>query len=172
MRPEDYLSEHIKDAALALNLAKDYSGANAENVYIGPPASEVWDVARMLIEIISPAALVPTGWGSGAALTNGVPITVRNGADEIISDLTNGHPISDNGGWGGLCYDVKGFGGVNPTIDTYMHVRWTFAKAGDALTLQGHLGHRLCLCLDDDLSAGVSNLHILIQGQKKRNYAT
>jgi len=167
-RPEDMLFKFFKDASPTFNLAKDYSGAGAEDVSLAPAAGEIWEVNRIIVELRASTALVAAGWGSGAALTNGLTLKVFAGASEKL-DLLDGHTIKANGDWGGLCFDVLGLGSVNPAVTTYLHARWTFGKTGAPITLQGNLGHKLVLGLSDDLSdsGDVTHFHVQLQGVKK-----
>jgi hypothetical protein len=172
-KPENLVFEYFEDAATATNLAKDYSGANAELLTLGPNSDEIWEVSRLIASLVSTTALIPAGWGKGAALTNGLTFKIKKTGGVLVKDLTGGVPVKTNGDWGGICYDVSGFGGANPATDTYLHARWTFAKAGSPLFsplfLQGHLGHYIEVSVDDDLSdsADITNFTLMIQGIKK-----
>ena len=168
VKPENLVFEFFTDSAAATNLAKDYSNPNEELITLGPNSDEVWEISRMIVSLVSTVALVPAGWGSGAALTNGISLKVKRTGGVLVKDLTGGVPIKANGDWGGVCYDVGGFGGANPAVDTYLHARWTFSKASSPVMLQGHLGHYLEISVADDLSGGnVSSFTLMIQGKKK-----
>ena len=174
VKPENMLFEFFEDAGAAANLAQDYSGANDELLKLGPAVGTDWEIARLIVSLVSTTALIPAGWGKGAALTNGLTFKIKDAADALLVDLTNGVPVKTNGDWGGICYDVSGFGGANPTVDTYLHARWTFTKAGSPLMLQGHLGHYIEVSVDDDLSDGadITSFTLMIQGIKKASSLT
>lgn len=169
VKPENLVFEFFADAAAAKNLAKDYSGGSAELLTLGPNSDEVWEIERLMVALIATTALVPAGWGKGAALTNGLTFKIKKTGGDLVKDLTDGVPVTMNGEWGGLCYDVAGFGGTNPNVDTYLHARWTFGKAGSPIILQGHLGHYLEVGVSDDLSdsGDVTTFTLMIQGIKK-----
>ena len=173
-KPENLVFEYFADAAAATNLAKDYSGANDELLTLGPDSDENWEVARLIVALVSTTALIPAGWGKGAALTNGLTFKIKKTGGGLVKDLTGGVPVKTNGDWGGLCYDVSGLGGANPTVDTYLHVRWTFATAGSPLFLQGHLGHYMEISVSDDLSdsGDVTKFTLMLQGIKKASNLT
>ncbi len=82
-------------------------------------------------------------------------------AGGVVKDLTDGLPIKSNAAWGRVCYDIdiSTFG----TGDNFVECRWTFAKSGKFLELNGQAGEWLEAYLSDDLSGLVSHT-FMVQG--------
>lgn len=105
-------------------------------------------VSRMIVTIRDQGNFSTAGYGAAAALTNGFTIQVRDSDETVLLDLTDGLVIQTNGDWSRECYDVQpiALGGG----DSYMSVRWTFAKSGRAIRL--NKGHRLAVRLNDSFT--------------------
>ena len=130
-------------------------------LYIQPPPQTVYRVHRMLISLEDTSGMQAQEYGNtGGALTNGVQARVQDG-DGTLSDLTDGVPVKTNAHWGRMCYDVdvKSWGSGNELLC----VRWTFAKSGAAIVLDGTLNERLEILLNDDFT-GLISQYFLIQG--------
>jgi hypothetical protein len=142
------------------NAIGNYSGAQ-EIFYVQPPVGTVYRVHRMLISLEDTAGMQAQEYGNlGAALTNGVQIRVQ-GDTGTLTDLTDGVPVKTNAHWGRMCYDVdvKSWGSGNELLC----VRWTFAKSGAAIVLDGSRHERIEILLDDSF-AGLLSQYFLIQG--------
>ena len=142
------------------NANGDYSSA-ADIFYIRPPAATVYRVHRMLISYEDTSGMIAAEYGNlAAALTNGITIRVQDD-DGTISDMTDGVPVKTNAEWGRMCFDadVKTWGSGNELFVA----RWTFAKSGAAVVLDGGLNQRLEVVLNDDLRGLISH-YFLLQG--------
>lgn len=142
------------------DFSADYSSA-AEIAYIQPGASEVFRVARMIVGIEDTSGFSAAEYGNlGGGLTNGVTVRKQSDGGTLI-DLTDGLPVKTNASWGMLCYDVdlKTWG----VGDELLVVRWTFAKAGQYLRLDGSNNERLEVVLNDDFSGLVAHT-FMVQG--------
>jgi len=104
--------------------------------------------------------------GMAAALTAGITIgvygTVDMVPDQLLYALTDAnHPIQSNADWTSYCYDTDyisyGQG------DDMLVSRWTFAKSGQPVYLDGDKGQYLALVTGDTLTALVDH-HVLVQG--------
>lgn len=141
------------------NAIGDYS--TADTLYIQPAAGTVYRIERMLVSIEDGVGMRAERYGGlAAALTNGVTVRVADDSGTIL-DLTDGLPIKSNAGWGSYCYDVdiKAWGAGNELL----LVRWTFAKAGVPLRLDGDNNERLEVILNDDMTGLVSH-YFMVQG--------
>lgn len=141
------------------NAVGDYSVA-AEEFHIQPPVSLRYSLYRMIVCIEDTAGMRAEYYGDlASALTNGIKVSVDDGAATELCDLTDGDPVKSNAGWGRHCFDVdvKTWGAGNELL----LVRWTFSKAGAPVFLQE--GHRLIVTLNDDLTGLVSH-NFMVQG--------
>lgn len=170
-RPEDMLFLFVEAASGTdkKNLAED--DKSSQVIELAPAAGVVWELNRAIFTMQAGGSITAVKWGSGTALSNGLTFKIKDTAGATLLDLLDGVPIKSNGDIGQVCYDVNGFGNVNPSSDDYLHARWTFAKAGASITLQGKLGHKLVIGINDDLrgqsDTSVSLFRIQVQGVKK-----
>lgn len=146
-------------AAGTNNLIGDYS-SEATIFWVQPPAGVILDVYRLLIEIADTGSFDADSYGNGITLTNGIQLRKQNDSGTMY-DFTAGGNVVTNANWGRYCYDhmLSDFGsGAN-----YMHVRWTFARMGMPLRLNGDKNERLEVVLHDDFS-GLVRHHYASQG--------
>ena len=142
------------------NAIGNYAGGQ-EIFYIQPPTGVVYRVHRMLVSYEDAAGMQAQEYGNtGAALTNGIQIRIQNDT-ETLSDITDGVPIKTNAHWGRMCYDVdvKSWG----SGDELLCARWTFAKSGAAIVLDGSRNERLEILLNDSFT-GLISQYFLLQG--------
>lgn len=135
-------------------------GSPVEEFYIQPQGGESLIINRMIVLIGDATAPAAGGYGGMSALTDGISVQVREGAN-LVLDLTDGLPIKTNLAWGHHCYDVEpsSYGsGIN-----FVRVRWTFGASGKPLCLRGT--QRLCVRLSDDFS-GLTEHYFMVQGFK------
>jgi hypothetical protein len=128
---------------------------------IAPAAGEVFRIHRLLVYIEDTAGMTSSEYGNlGSALPNGVQLRIHNGTSTVL-DLLDGVPVTVNGEWGGLCYDValKSWGAGNDVL----LVRWTFTNAGAPLRLDGDATEELQVLLDDNLT-GLIHHRFQVQG--------
>ena len=150
------------DGSGTKNANGDYSSAE-EIFYIAPESGETFEVARMIVSVYDTSVMQTQEYGNlAAALGNGVTVRLSN-ADGVVADLTDGIPITTNAEWGALCYDVslKSWGSGNELLV----VRWTFEKAGKPIRLDGNLGEKFEIVLNDDLR-GLLSHYFIVQGLK------
>ena len=136
------------------NATGNYSGVgNSEIFYIQPAAGEIIRLERMLvlIEGRKNAFYTDSYGGISGGLTTGIEVRVQSDSG-TVTDLTAGIPIKTNGDWGGLCFDAEVYPSDNGNTETYLRVRWTFARAGYPLRLNGSNNERLEIVLNDDFS--------------------
>lgn len=143
----------------------DYE-STADIFYIGPPPpNEFWHIERMVIQVTDVGAFDAGKYGNNLELVNGLTVRKQDDAG-TVDDLTGGKPIITNAGWGGVCYDVAdvSFG----QGDNYLGVRWTFAKSGWPLWLDGDGNNeRLELVANDDFT-DLTGQTFMVQGWKER----
>jgi hypothetical protein len=131
------------------NAIGDYStgtGTSGESFIIAPTTAQVFRIERMIAHIRDTGAFASSEYGSTAALTNGITVKVVTSTG-TVHDLTNGVPVMTNADWSRQCYDTTVFEwGV---ANEHLSARWTFAKAGYPLRLDGAAGQRLEVHLQD-----------------------
>jgi hypothetical protein len=141
----------------------DYSPAGSgQTIFFCQPASgEIFRITRMIVNIEDNAVLQAGGYGAQVSpLASGITVRTANGAIPT-QDLTDGLPITSNAAWGRFCFDVllTDFGAGN----NFVSVRWTFAKGGTLIRLDGDQDDRLEVVLNDDLDFLVNHT-FMIQG--------
>jgi hypothetical protein len=142
------------------NANGDYS-SSAEVFYLQPPAGVAYRVHRMIVSLEDTTGMTAQEYGNlAAALGNGVEIMVKDDSG-TVADLTDGIPVKTNAQWGRMCYDVdvKTWG----QGDELLVARWTFAKSGAAIVLNGNHNGRIEVLLNDDLRGLISH-YFLVQG--------
>lgn len=153
-------SRYARDAAGAHNAIGDYSGGEHE-FFVSPPATHIAVVHRVIVTIRDGAAFRAEGYGAiPGGLANGISIRVMQGAT-VLNDLMDGVPVQTNAEWQRTCYDfaLSNFGAG----DNYGFVRWTFARAGTPIRLDGTKGQRLGVFLHDDLTDLIAH-NFIFQG--------
>ena len=118
-----------------------------------PGSSEIWRVARLVLQIVAPAPATPAQFGSLAALTNGLLLQVRN-ATTVITDLTAGAPVKANRDL------VLGWTGVS-LADTDVEADWLFSVP---IRLEGGLNEIVRLTVRDNLST-LTRMRVLAEVQ-------
>jgi len=128
---------------------------------ISPPATGSIVITRLIVTIRDNGTFSAEKYGVISELANGVEVgRLNDTTDAVEQDLTSGIPITTNASWGRLCYDVdlKTWGAG----DSFLLVRWTFAKHGSCpLLISG--GPALGISINDDLTTLVEH-HFLVQG--------
>jgi hypothetical protein len=147
------------------NANADYSGTGGDIFYIQPPAGTVYRLYRMIVHYEDTQGMTATEYGNlGSALGVGIIVRVQDGSG-TISNLTDGIPITTNADWSRFCYDAQLSVWVSsgaPTNDV-AQVRWTFAKAGTTIRLDGDQSERLEVVLNDNF-AGLIDHYFHVQG--------
>lgn len=150
---------------------KEVLNANATPVefYIQPPAGETYILTRMIVSMSDSGTMDSGGYGNNGAspLTNGITVVVERKGSLFYSLTDPDYPVKTNGEWGALCYDVdpRDYG----QGDEYINVRWTFAKSGEDVRLNGNKNDRLVVTASDTLSHLVTH-KFLVQGRGSRYY--
>lgn len=141
------------------NMAVDGSVTPVEYKYTNPGPGSL-QLERMIVYIEDGGSFDSGRYGnSGDPLTVGIGVAIKDAQDAIRLDLLDGEPITTNGEWAAMCYDVthENYGSGNE----YIAVRWTFGKAGQALTLRE--GESFVMTVNDDLEFLVKH-YAQIQG--------
>jgi len=147
------------DGTGTTNANGDYSGGGLglTEFKIAPSAGQVFSIARMVVSLEDTKTLAANLYGKDITLANGIEVQVRNAAGALY-DLTSGDPVITNADWGHFCYDVQVLNfGTNPSTE-HLVVRWTFAKSGQSLILDGNAGEYLAVLLNDDLTGLISHM--------------
>ena len=142
------------------NAVGNYS-ITPETFYIQPPSREEYHINRMLVYVEDTGNFSADNYGALASpLSVGIDVRVAddNGA---VYDLTDGLFVKSNSEWGRHCFDVEyiSFG----TGNNFMHVRWSFFRAGPPVLIRGDSNERLEVVLNDDLS-GLADHRFMVQG--------
>ncbi len=150
------------DGSGAKSAIGDYSaGTGTPTAFkIVPPSTDLFTLSRVIVQIRDTGTIAAEEYGALPELSVGVVLRVMD-AGGVVKDLTDGLPIKSNAAWGRVCYDIdiSTFG----TGDNFVECRWTFAKSGKFLELNGQAGEWLEAYLSDDLSGLVSHT-FMVQG--------
>lgn len=144
---------------------QDISGA-ADVHWIAPAADEIWDIARVIINIRDAGSVNADTFGALTALTNGCLFQVKSGATGAVVDLDllDGTTIKNNGDLARHCYDMDI--ATATAGDKAVTARWTFEKNGKPLTLNGGRGERLVFTTQD-VTTDLTEFTIMAQGVKR-----
>lgn len=126
----------------------NYSVA-ADDFYISPPDGQTYHIYRMIVHIEDDTGMQVQDYGNITnGISNGVSVLVEDPDSTEILDLTDGLPITTNGEWTRVCYDVdvKSWGSGNEVLSA----RWTFAASGSPIVLPSNWS--LIVRLNDDFS--------------------
>lgn len=133
----------------------------AADYFVIPPANEKYRLKRMNIAQIDGNFSAATGYGAGAALTNGITITSENGSG-VIKNYTP-TPIKRTYDWSLLAgVDATSIGAAGADINT---VRWTFSKGCSDIILDGSKGEFLRVSFGDAMNF-MTSIKIMVQGCK------
>lgn len=140
----------------------NYAGAPVE-FGVAPPYGERYVITRLIVSVKDSGSIDADKYGNGVTLTNGIIVAVKRGAAVIVS-LTNGDPVHTNAEWAEKCYDadISDYGAG----DNFLHARWTFAKTGRPVVLDGELGDRLVVILNDDFT-GLTGHRFTVNGYRE-----
>lgn len=124
--------------------------APAAKYYIQPGPDAKYSIARMIVSYQDSVNWSPTKYANQLALTNGIQVYVEDD-DGILYYLSDpDYPIKQNTNWSDLCYDFTLFNFGQG--DDVCSVRWTFARSGRPVMLDGKSNQRLVVMVNDDLS--------------------
>lgn len=142
----------------------DITGA-ADIHWTGPPAGEVWEIYRIIINIRDAGTVNADTFGALSALTNGCKLDVKRGGSSGTStlDLLDGSTIKNNGDLARHCYDMD----ISTATagDKAVTARWTFAKSGEPLKLVGNLNEVLVI-QTQDATTNLTEFTVQAQGRK------
>jgi len=134
------------------------------------PAGDTFHVARLIVFIQDGNGMKSGEYADiGAALTNGITMTLESDGDATPIEINNFSPggtIKTNADWGRLGYDVdiKSWGGAAPGDDILLS-RFTFTKFtknGDPIALTGD--DQIRMIFNDNLSTVVHH-QFLFEGE-------
>ncbi len=156
------LLDTVGDGSGTFDAIGDYSGA-AEEFFIAPAAQEIYCITRLIVSLSDAGSFDADKYGNNIDITNGILLHVANASSTLYPLIQVNHPVTTNAGWAHYCHDFTShsFG----SGQNHGTVRWTFAKSGQMVVLDGGLSEKLVVTLEDDFSDLVSH-HFLVQGYK------
>ena len=127
---------------------------------IKPAAGQIFRISSMITTIRDAGTFGAEGYGVLSELSNGVDVLTYDGAATVL-DLTDGLSLTTNASWARACYDadVKTWGAG----DQFLSARWTFAKSGQMIRLDGDAGEELRIVVNDNLT-GLVEHYFFING--------
>lgn len=134
--------------------------------FITPAAGQTLILSRLIIQIVDTGAFGSGNYGAGITLTNGIRLEKRIGASTTDIDLVDNIPVITNIDWARFCFDTElsNFGAG----ENYLTARWTFARSGVDLTLNGNNNERCTIILNDNFTGLVGHF-FLSQGRVNNN---
>ena len=157
-----HVFKYLRSASSEANAAVDGSVTEVP-FYWQCPTGWHADIERMVVHIRDGANWDADDYGANAlSLAGGILCRIWNATDGVVLDLLDGEPIKANADWGRVCYDIRldDFGQGSD----FMQVRWTFAKSGSPVHLNGDAGDRLEIIIRDDCTFLTAH-YFMIQGQ-------
>jgi len=157
-----YLVQHLTSTGVSGgtdDATGDYSGGQ-EIFYIQPPAGTVYRIARLLVFVRDSKVNADDYGAITSGLSTGIGVRTQDDSGTLI-DLVDGDKVQTSAEWAHHCYDATAlaWGAGNE----FLTVRWTFAKSGTVLRLDGDQNERLEVTLDDDMT-GLLAHQFLVQG--------
>lgn len=139
----------------------------SQAAFIAPGAGEIFVLHRMMVAYLDDTATAAVYGGLGAALSNGIQIKHKRGAT-VVANLTDNVPVKKNADWVALAgVDVRNYDWGNPANPHAVGVRWTFTRAGQAITLIGDQSDSLVVELNDNFT-GLDDHRFVVQGYRYR----
>ena len=127
---------------------------------IEPPPDEVWHITRLVLSMLDATSMDDAKFGGITALQNGV--TIRENKDTGYHTLTNWKANSDMvEDYYDLNYADKAGSGLFG-----LRGRWTFKNGGAIVKLDGSLGEKLEILIQDDLT-GLVHFGVKAQGHEE-----
>lgn len=153
----------VGDGTGTTNANGNYA-ATAEEFFIQPPAGQLFTIHHLMVEIVDTASIDAGKYGTGIILTNGIGITIENGA--LLVDLTHNLKIKTTAEWAYLAgpnnIQVFNWGAGNDIFIAEIAIANHFGKA---ITLNGDLSEKLIITLNDDFT-GLVNHKFIAHGTK------
>lgn len=146
-----HLADTVGDGTGTTNAIGDYDTTPTKFMF---KPNRTCAIYRVIVAITDAAARNGDRYGDLAGgLPNGVRLYVE-GANGIEYELT-GFPVKTNSDWKAHCHDMElpGTTGGNDTIT----VRWTFAKHGAPVRLEGGRGQFISVSLTDDMTGLIAH---------------
>jgi hypothetical protein len=140
----------------------DYS-TGVVKFQVAPTSTETLRLSRAIVYIEDDGAkFSEANYGAiSGGLTNGIHVHHETSTGGILSDLTGNLPIKTLGQWRRVCYDVNATDAASGTNSGA--VRWTFAKSGTPLRVEGAKGETVSFLLNDSCT-GLDDHTFLVQG--------
>jgi len=125
-----------------------------------PPPRDVACIFRMIVYIEDAGSFDAGKYGNNLVISPGLLVQVKD-ADGVLLDMLGGETIATNVEWAAQCHDytVHSFGTGNEAATA----RWTFAKAGRPIYLDGRKGEFLSVTLQDSY-VGLVDHRMQVQG--------
>lgn len=132
------------------NAIGDY-GTTPDVFFIQPAEGQIMLLSRIIVFVEDAKGFLADIYGGSLApaLTNGITMKVVDDKGTQI-DLTNGQPIKTNSQWSQICYDAQLIDWGAGSNDA-MAVRFTFAKSGSVIRLEGDKNERFEIGLSDSM---------------------
>lgn len=140
------------------------------NFKAGPTGTQVWEITRIIFHLRdNVAGMKPEEFGGISALgAKACQLGVMQAGTEVL-DFTNGLDIAANQDFGRICYDLAFVsGGSGANANTALQSRFTFAKAGHPILLQGWNKDEIFMGINADIDA-VLEFTAQIQGYQTQD---
>ena len=128
------------------NMAVSGSLASPKTYVVEPPSDEVWHITRVLISIVDGTAMDDGKFGGISALTNGVILEEEKTPNYTITGWRSNADMKAD------MYDVAYSTRTVPAGSYGLTGRFTFEKSGAIVRLDGALGDKLEVYIQDDLT--------------------
>lgn len=165
VRPSNLLDQKLTingDGTGNDNATGIYSPGSPGLFYAQPESGIYYDLFELEFTFTTSTAFEASGYGNGAALTNGIKLTVDDDTT-TIHDILNG-VINTNAGWGVvLDIDTLLEPGNSPGVLTGKTL--FVARFGKPIRLTGSLNQRITIAYQDDMSTRVTSQVTSVAGE-------
>lgn len=156
------MADTVGDGSGTIFATGNYSGNPTQFKVTAQPDEQIF-IERMIVGLEASDFSRSDFYGDTNALSVGITIYVTDDNGDIQYYLTDPDaPIKTNAQWAHYCYDYARFNTDKQSGTEAAAVRWTFAKSGVPVELLP--GWSLCLLLQDNMGATLSDQHFLMQG--------
>ena len=167
---EHFLSQHLSangDGTGVRNMNGTYTLGTGDGVfYIQPPATDVWYIELLMVDIEDTAMAADTYGNINLGAGNGMLLyTTKDGPLGTITwDILDNEPLTTNVAWAHLAYSMTMYGFASS--NTLLAARLEFDRiSGGSLVLDGAKEDCIVFVCQDTLT-GLIDHNILAQGLK------
>lgn len=162
--PKKIITEFLKDSVGNIDASSNF--ASDTSFFIAPPLGKIYYISELIVSIEDTGSIDAGFYGNNINLNagdNGMLVRKSDGFG-VIKDFTEGLRVKTNAQWSRFSYDLlnSSFGAGR----NYASVRWSFAKSGSFIEINGDNGEFLEVVCKGNLD-GLNGHYFNVQGYEK-----